>query len=130
MIKAPRNAPEAPRPDHNDVNALSERLLELAEQLARQAPGVANARTVKEFNGEQRKRALGLAVREFLATGDSAAAAETKGRASVLYGEVLDTLRAQWEEAEAAVAEHDATRAAFEAVRSVLSSLKTIAGNV
>lgn len=128
-IHPPRNAPEPPRPDHNDVTALSDRLLGLADELARQAPNVAKARQVKEYDGERRKRALALQVREYLKD-DSAAAAETKGRASVAYGEQLDMLAGQLTAAEALVAEFEATKCQFDAVRSVLSCLKQISGNI
>ena len=118
------------RPDHSTVESVSVRLLESSERLAAMTVDVANARTVREFAGDRRKRSLALAVREHLATGDSASAAETKGRASVQYGEDLEKQAREAEIAERIIAEHDAERVKWETARSILSTLKSIAANV
>lgn len=92
--------------DHNDLAELQKRLLELANELVQQAPDTAKARQVREYDGERRKRALALSVREHLKDG-SASAAETLGRASIGYGEQLDALAGQLEAAESTIAHYD-----------------------
>ncbi len=116
-------------PDNHDIESLSGRLLSIADELSRQAPELAKARTVREYSSERNKRALALATSPFLAD-NSASAADTFGRASKEYGDAMAELRKQTGAAEYVIAQHDATRAQFEAVRSVLSSLKMIAGNL
>ncbi len=130
-MKAPVASPSRPPSpvDHNDIAELQKRLIELATTLSDMSADVAKARTVREFNGEQRKRALALAVREFLKD-ESATAAETKGRSSVAYGEALMKFSEEFKAAEAVIAHFDATRTAWESVRSVLSSQRAIAGNL
>ncbi len=91
---------------------------------------IAKARQVKEFSSDRMKRALALSVREFLAAGDSAAASETKGRASVAYGEAIEELSKQFEAAESVISRWTAVQARFDASRSILSSLRAIAGNL
>lgn len=130
-MRAPSNPSQPPdRPDHSTVEAVSARLLESADRLAAMTEDVANARTVREFAGDRRKRSLALAVREHLAAGDSAASAETKGRASVQYGEDIDKQSRALEIAERMIADHDAERIKWETARSILSTLKSIAANV
>lgn len=116
--------------DFSSVESVQRALLVVSDELTAMTEDVAKARTVREFEGDRRKRALALAVREFLAQGDSAAAADTKGRASVAYGEVLDAQSEQFEAAESILTRWDALRARFDAARSVLSSLRAIAGQV
>lgn len=125
--------PNYPTPRHSDasdVAAMQRRLLEASDKLARMADDVARARTVQEYDGECRKRALALFVREFLTSGDSASAADTKGRASLGYGEELERLRAGYEAAAAVIARHDAVMAEWKTAQSVLSSLKATISNI
>lgn len=118
------------RPDFSTVEAVSQRLIESSEALAQMTEAVATARQVKEYDSDLRKRALAKYVREFLVAGDSATAAETKGRASVGYGEELETLKSAYAEAEAVILRHDSARIAWETSRSLLSTLKSIANNI
>lgn len=123
---------EAPRADYSDIAAVSQRLLEASDELGRMVDAVAKAMTVREFCGDRRKRSLALSTREHSLPGSniSHTAAETLGRASVRYGEDLEAQASQLEEAERVIARRDAVRAQWESARSVLSSLKSIAGNV
>ena len=130
-MRAPRTpSPPPDRPDFSTVESVSQRLLEASDRLAAMTADVANARQIREFAGDRRKRSLALAVREFLIAGDSASAAETKGRASAIYGEELDKQARAMEIAERMIAEHDAERIKWESARSLLSTLKMIANNV
>lgn len=82
------------RLDHTDISALTEQLLRASDELAAMTEHVAQARQVLEYDSDLRKRALATSVREHLIAGESAAAAETYGRASIGYGEALDKLKA------------------------------------
>lgn len=129
-MKAPGNPSNPPpKADFSTVEAVQRQLVEASEALSALTESVALARQVREFAGDRRKRALALSVREFLAD-ESAAAAETRGRASVAYGEALDGQAKEYAIAERVIAEHEATRIRWESARSVLSSLRTIAANV
>lgn len=125
----PPEKPPSERLDYSTIEAISERLIEAAEQLAAMNERVALARQVREYSGDRLKRSLALAVREFLHEG-SATAAETKGRASVAYGEALVQQAEQFSEAERIIAEHDAARIKWESARSLLSCMRQIAANV
>jgi hypothetical protein len=128
MIIAPKPSPQ--RMDTNDVAALLSQLDAASNELAALTEPLAKARAIREYDSDRRKRALALKVREFLAGGDSAAAAETKGRASVAYGEELDQLQQDLASAERTIADHEAARVKWETVRSALSALKAISGNL
>lgn len=119
-----------PKSDFSTVEAVNAQLLDASDTLSSMTETVAAARQVKEYDSERRKRALALAVREFLIAGDSASAAETKGRASAIYGEALDRLSAELLMAEKTIAEHEAARVRWDSARTVSSSLRAIAANV
>lgn len=110
--------------DGNDIASLSTRLLAQAKDLASMAAAVGQARVIREMHSDRCKRALAFACREFLAQGDSASAAETKGRASISYGEALDKLKAELTVAEETLADYEGKRHLWEATRSALSVLK------
>src|SRR5687767_1806517 len=129
MIKAPHTPAPAQRLDHSDVTSLTDQLMRASEELAGMTQEVAKARVVREFSGDRRKRALALSTREFLGS-DSAAAAEVRGRASVSYGEALDSQEKELRAAEEVISKHDATRTKWESIRSALSMAKAICGNV
>ena len=130
MIKPPYSAPSRPaKADFSTVESVQKALIEASEMLAGMTEAVAAARTVKEFSSDRRKRSLALSVREFLED-ESAAAAETRGRASVAYGEAIDAQAKELETAERTIAEWESARIKWESARSCLSSLRAIAANV
>lgn len=129
MIRAPHSPTPPQRLDHNDISALTTALLLASDELAAMTADVAKARVIKEFTNDRLKRALATQVREFLVAGDSATASETKGRASLGYGEALDALSADLENAEGVITRHDAARVKWESIRSALSCLKAVTGN-
>jgi hypothetical protein len=115
--------------DYHDLSSLTEQLIAASDELSRLSQEVAKAKTIREYNSDQRKRALALATREFLDT-DSAAAAEVKGRASLRYGDDLKQLQNDLYEAEQCLSKHEAARIRWETIRSALSSWKSISGNI
>lgn len=117
------------RLDYSTVEAVSARLIETADELSGMTEAVATARQIREFSGDRRKRALCLPMREFIVTGESAAAAETKARASAIYGEELDRQAQQLRDAELVIAGYEACRVRWESARSCLSALRNIAAN-
>lgn len=116
--------------DFHDLAALTTALILASEELAGMSGDVAASRVVREHDSDRRKRALALAARERLAGGDSHAAADTYARASISYGEALDRLAAELLTAEQVNARHEAVRVRWESLRSALSVLKTISGNI
>lgn len=129
-LRAPSEASSPQRIDHSDISALTEQLLRSSDELVAMTEQIAQARQVLEYDSDLRKRALATAVREHLIAGESAAAAETYGRASIGYGEALDKLKAGYTAAEQVRAEHDAKLTHWKSIQSALSCLKTVAGNV
>lgn len=110
--------------DSSEVYVLEKRLSDTADSMARITKEIGKARQIIEFAGDMRKRALAKAVTPFLDQGESAAAADAKGRASYNYGEELKGLQAQLIEAETVRAEWDSLRIQFESARSLLSAHK------
>lgn len=134
MIKVPPPQstscqPPIQRADWNDISTLTQRMLEVSEELARMSEDIADARTVREFSSDRRKRSLAMAVREFLVS-DSATAAETKGRASVAYGEAIARQAEDLILAEQTIAKFEAKLTLWKSLQSALSALRTVAGNV
>lgn len=115
--------------DYHDLSSLTEQLVAASDELSRMSDEVAKARTIREFSSDRRKRSLAVSTREFLDK-ESAAAAEVKGRASVLYGEALEQQQNELYEAERTVAKYEATRIKWESLRSALSTWKAVSGNV
>jgi hypothetical protein len=131
MIRVPPPQPAPRQPvDASDVSVMQRAMLDAAEELTQMAGDVASALTVIEYDGERRKRSLALIVREFLATGDSASAADTKGRASEAYGEALVKLAGQLEAAHDTKARHEAAKLRWETARSCLAMSRATIGNL
>jgi hypothetical protein len=126
----PPSAPPEQRVDFNDLAALTTALILASDQLAGMSGSVAQARGIREYDSDRRKRALALPAREFIATGDSATAAETKARASVAYGETLDQLQMDLTAAEKCIADHEAARVKWESIRSALAVLRATSSNL
>lgn len=110
--------------DSSEVYSLEKRLSETSDAMVKMIGAIGKARQITEFSGDMRKRALAKAVTPFLDQGESAAAADAKGRGSFNYGEELKELKAQLIEAETVKAEWEALRIRFEATRSLLSAQK------
>lgn len=123
------NHPPKQPVDYNDLSSLTQQLIATSDELSALSEEVAKAKTIREYNSDQLKRALAIATREHLSDG-SAAAAEIKGRASVRYGEQLEQLKNDLHEAERTLARHEALRIRWESLRSATSSLKAIAANI
>lgn len=121
-----------PALDYTDLTVLSQQLLEVTEQLLSNATAVGTARQIREFNSDQRKRALALAVRDVLALKPdlSATAAESQARTQDGYGATMVRLRDELRSAEVAIAENDALRAKHDSLRSLLSFQKTLTNNL
>jgi hypothetical protein len=110
--------------DGNDLADVQRRLLDLAEQIRAIAPQVADARQVREYDSDRRKRVLSLAMQSFLQAGDSHAKADALARATDGYGSALDTLAAQLADAEHVIALDSALRIQWESMRSIQSMMK------
>lgn len=120
------------RADHSDIEHLSTELLLASDALAQMTGQVAKARQIREYDSDRRKRALALAVQDVLGHTPEAAnaAAEHKARASQSYQAAMGQLGAELREAEKMVAQWEASKARFEALRSLLSVQKNIVANL
>lgn len=117
--------------DYSTVEAISKRLVESSHALAEMVERVAKARQCRDYDGDRRKRALSIAVRDILTNGDMATgAAEHMARSSEGYGEAMKMIGKDLLTSEQVIAEWDATKLQWETARSLLSIQKTIAGNL
>jgi hypothetical protein len=107
--------------DSQEIFTLEKRLQDLSDKLAGMVSPMGKARQIIEFSGDMRKRALAKAMTPFLDEGESATAADAKGRASFNYGEEMKRLRADLQESETVKSEWEATRIQWESTRSLLS---------
>lgn len=92
-----------------------------ALRLAAMSMELALAKQLKEYDSDRRKQALAVAMKVFLDSGESAAAAECKARAGDYYANKLAELGEQYKSALQTIEKADATRVLFEAARSLLS---------
>jgi hypothetical protein len=120
------------KPDSSVIEGIERKLKEATAKLHELAPLVGSARTIKEFSSDQRKNALAGEVTRYIQRGESVAASETLGRSSPLYLEKLKALEEHYKQAEATIAQWQATMATFEAARSLLAmsreTLRTLEG--
>lgn len=121
-----------PASDYTDIESLSEQLMEVSNELTKRTKLVASARQIREYDGDRRKRALSLSVRDVMnaAPDTSATAAEHKARACDGYGDSMNKLRDELRQAETVVAEWEALKIRFESLRSLLSIQKQIVNNL
>jgi len=118
------------RLDHSDTVSLMDRLMAVADELGAMTASVAAARVVKEYDSDRRKKILAVSMREFIAAGQSAAAAEVLGRAGPQYAEQLQRLRHEMEVAEQALADFETKKILWESLRSSSALARSIASNL
>ena len=106
--------------DFTDLVGIEKQLRKATNALHDMAENVAKARQVKEFASERRKNLLARFMAPMMSD-RSAATAEAVGRANPDYMLQLKGLENQYLDAERALAKWDATKATFEAARSLLS---------
>lgn len=114
--------------DNDRVLAAQKQMNSCASQISKLSNDVADARTIKEFNGDRVKRAFSMEVASFLRLGDSGVAAEHKARANKEYGTQLHDLSEQYRTAMRIIEQHDALKVKFESARSILSTEKAKMG--
>lgn len=99
-----------------------------ALELAAMSDGIADAKQIKEYDSDRRKRVLASIMAEFLESGESAAAAECKARASKYYVEQLLELGVQLRDALRVIEKAEALHIKWESARSLLSVEKAKLG--
>lgn len=121
-----------PASDFSDIDQLSEALMEVSNTMADMAKAAAAARQIREYDGDRRKRALSLAVRDAMhaAPNLSATAAEHIARSSDSYGAAISTLATELRSAEGALSQWEAMKVRFESLRSLLSIQKQLVQNL
>ena len=113
--------PGTAAPDWSTVEELQRRMVETVQAMDALADDVGLARQVREFSGDQRKRALARAMAAALAGGDSAAKAEAEARGSDTYGKELAVLERQLTAAEQTIARWDCAKIQWESCRSLIA---------
>ena len=116
--------------DYSTIEGISRALALASDELANMADAVARARQIRDYDSDRRKRALSLAVRDFLSEGDSATSAEHKARSSDSYQEMMKQTGMDLIRAEKTIADYDACKIRWETARSLLSVQKQIVGNL
>lgn len=82
---------------------------------------VAQARQIREYDGDRRKRALAVWALPFLKAGESASAADISARASEGYKSDMYALALALQAAEKTIMEFEAMKIQWESARSLLS---------
>ncbi len=116
--------------DYSTIEAISERLIESSNLLGNMAERVAKARQIRDYDSDRRKRALSVAVADFLTKGESATAAEHKARASESYAEMMKARGTELAAAEHVICEWEAAKIKWETARSLLSVQKSLVANL
>lgn len=116
--------------DYSTIEGISKALVKASDELALMADAVARARQIRDYDSDRRKRALSMAVRDFLLQGESATASEYKARASESYGEMMKQTGLDLLKAEKTIADYEAVKIRWETARSLLSTQKQIIGNL
>lgn len=115
--------------DFSETQKIADRMQQCTRKLHQLAAQMGVARQIKEYDADRRKQILAIEVVKSLKTGESAAA-DAIGRASEAYKTNLDVLAAQYETAEATIAQWNAENCSFEAARSLLSFSKETVRNL
>ncbi len=110
--------------DWSDLAGLQAKLIEAVEAMQAMSDEVGTAKTILEFSGERKKRALARGCAAAIAGGDSVAKAESESRASEAYGKELSVLQKEHEAAEQSIARWDVERIKWESCRSLISMTK------
>lgn len=112
--------------DHTDTQQLENRLRNSVKALHEMAPAVGSARQIREFASDQRKNILAAEQIRYINRGETVSGSETMARTSPIYLEKLKALESSYAEAERVIASWQATMAAYEANRSLLSMSKEV----
>lgn len=107
--------------DNGTVLNAQKQLQRTAKALEAMALELAMARSIKEFDGDRRKRELAIAMKVFLDQGETSSAAECRARASDTYGEALIRLSGQYQSAIETIEKYESQRVLWESARSLLS---------
>ena len=118
--------------DHSEAKQAQKRLVEAANALQRLVPQVAVSRQIKEFASDRRKNLLARWTRNAIC-GDktlSATMAEAIARANPQFQVEFEQQEKDYREAELSLAKWEATKATFEAARSLNSFNKERLSNI
>lgn len=107
--------------DHSTVTQAQIQLQRTAKALEGMAIELALAKQVKEYDGNRQKRILAIAMKIYLDQGESAAAAECKGRAGDYYFNAMTELAGEYKSALEVIEKYEAQRVLWESARSLLS---------
>ena len=112
--------------DFSDVQALQAAIYGKCEALEKLRDDYAAARQVVEYDGERRKAALAGATVKQLDAGKGAAASEAYARTSPEYHEAMRRLGQDYTAAQAVISKYHATITTLDALRSILSTQRSL----
>lgn len=113
--------------DYNDLQRATTELSRLTVKLAGMSGLVADARTVKEFQGERQKASLSRAVLRAFKNGcDSTSKAEHQARGDETYAAEMKTLREHYANAENALTEFQIIQIQIDSLRTLVAAQRAI----
>jgi tyrosyl-tRNA synthetase len=120
----PISPPTTGPADWSEMSDLQQRMLESLRAVQDMSNEVGVARTAREYNPDQRKRALARQMRGALAGGESAAKAEAEARGSDAYSKELDALMKQLTAAEQTIALYESHKLAWSSAQSLIANAR------
>lgn len=106
--------------DHNEIESIQRKLVEMTDRLMVLSPKAADARQIVEYDGDRKKRVLALSMAPLLAN-MSSAAAEAQSRASDNYAKAMSGLGGEFKAAQQVLYEWEQLKLTIEVYRSLLA---------
>lgn len=115
---------------HDDISAIQAEIYRTLEQLESGVPSCAVAKQVIEHDSDRRKAALARAVSPLIIGGESATAAEHNGRTAPSYLTDMKIIGEQYTKAQELMMKQSVQFSKLDALRSILSTQKTLVKEV
>src|SRR4030095_8703249 len=110
--------------DYSEMEKVQRRMENAVREIRNLTAAVGHAKQIREYDSDRRKALLARFALPHLKAGKSVGAAEMIARADPAYQSELEAISGQREASETTIASWEAAFAAFEASRSLNSSLK------
>jgi len=114
--------------EDEDIKRIQEKMEECLTNLRKLTPKVAEARQAKKFILDQRKALLAKYQSEYLAKGESVAAATIMARGNPVYAKENQLLEEAYKEAEVNIVEWEYNNTKLDSCRSMLAMARQTLG--
>ena len=114
--------------EDEEIRAIQEKMEECLRNLRKLTPKVAEARQAKKFILDQRKSLLAKYQSEYLAKGESVAAATIMARGNPVYQKENQLLEEAYKEAEVNIVEWEYNNTKLDSCRSMLAMARQTLG--